>query len=539
MRSLPARALRRLRRPVRDDSGFSLIEAVVALFIAAVAFTGLAAAALSSVRGSLTARENQQAADFMARELEAARLLDFGSLANVSSDLAGDPDIDSCSGKPCIDPGTGTKELIYTGAGGTGGAINPHVKTVSGNEANHASYTVKTYVTTPVDSYGAEYRRVTVHAEWSAYGKHRERSISSLVAFSQRGLPLPVFKLVPLGSTTANVNPGVQVVYGFRLTNQGAPDRFNLSEDTAAGWTWVYDDGDGVWNPTADTTAIADTNGDGVRDTGRLNPNDFKVFWAYRTPGTTGSTVTTWSATSIAQPAVDGGVQTVVTTTNVTTGVVSTTPTPTTTPSTPVTDCPAAGTAPTPTAASGYTTKSYTLHNSASPGNTTAGALLSMNTSAPYASSLYEYSTNVMSGQPGRVVATGGTFASGSAGQVVDWRYPVGKKAYSGTATMSLWAAAPVSSTVTAVNLTAYVYTWKKVGSSYTATSVATIPLSASPFSCTGFQRLDGVSGSFTVPQLGPNDEIGVRLVNTGTQTVRVAYDVLSLYPASLVLPEK
>jgi Tfp pilus assembly protein PilV len=529
-----------MRQPVRDDSGFSLIEAVVALFVAAVAFTALAAASLSAVKGSMTARQNQQAADFMARELEAARLLDFGSLANVASDLAGDPDISTCAGKPCIDPGTGTKEPIYTGATGSGGGVNPHIKTVTGGTANNSTFLVKTYVTTPSDAYGSDYRRVSVTAEWNAYGKHRERTISSIVAFSQRGLPLPVFKITPLGSTTQDVNPGVEVVYGFRVTNQGAPDRFNLTENTpAAGWTWVYDDGDGVWNKALDTGTIADTNGDSVRDTGRLNPNGYKIFWAYYTPTAVGTVLTTWSATSVAQAAATGGTQTVLTTTKVATGVITPTPTTTSTPPTPATDCGPASPPPTATAASGYTTKSYTLHNSTTPGNTTAGTLLSMNTSSPYASLLYQYSTDVATANPGRVLTTGGTFASGSNAQRLDWRYPVGKKAYSGTATMTLWVASPVGSPITSVGLTAYVYTWKKTGSSYAAASVATIPLTISPFSCTGFQRVDGASATFTVPQLGQNDEIGVRVVNTGTSAVRVAYDVVSVYPSALVLPEK
>ena len=170
MTSLLRHVRARLRRPVRDDSGFSLIEAVVALFVAAVAFAGLAAAGLSSVKGTLVARQNQQAADFMARELERARALDFGGLANVAADLAGDPYLSTCSGKPCIDPGTGNKEIVYTGPTGSGGAISEHVKTVGGAEANFSDFTIRTYVTQPADSYGAEYRRVTVFANWSAYG---------------------------------------------------------------------------------------------------------------------------------------------------------------------------------------------------------------------------------------------------------------------------------------------------------------------------------------------------------------------------------
>ncbi len=198
MGSLPFHLAARLRRRSRGDGGFSLIEAVVALSIAAVAFTALAATGLSAIR-VMTARANQHAADFMAREMENARALGYGSLANVAADLTG-PEIDNCSGKPCIDPGTGTKELIYTGTTGAGGAVSTPI-VVSGGEANKSEYTINTYVTIPADSYGADYRRVTVVAEWSAYGKAHRRTISSIVAYSQLGLPLPVFKLTPQGAT--------------------------------------------------------------------------------------------------------------------------------------------------------------------------------------------------------------------------------------------------------------------------------------------------------------------------------------------------
>lgn len=528
----------RLGSPVRDDSGFSLIEAVVALFVAAVAFTGLAVAGLSAVKGTLVSRQNQQASDFMAREMEAARALDFGSLANVAADIAADPAVDTCSGKPCIDPGTGTKEIIWTGAPGTVGAIK-NIQTVSGGESNQTDFTIRTYVTKPTDTYGADYRRVTVIAEWSVYGTQRERRISSIVAFSQLGLPLPVFKLTPQGSTSMSVNPPAQAVFGFKLTNQGAPDRFSLTEDDAESWTWVYDNGDGVFDPASDTTAVEDTNGDGVRDTGRLNPNGSTAFWVVRDVTTLGTTTTTWSATSVAQPGSDGGTQTASTTVTGTSGAV--TPTPTVTPTTPPpsSDCPPSGGEPSPTAATGYTSTTYTLHNLSTPGNSTAQALLDLSKNGAVATSLYEYSTDIAAGQPGRVLTVGGTFSSGTPAQRADWRAPVGRKAYSGTATVSLWVAAPVGDTVTSVNLTAYVYKWVKVGGTYSATQMAAVPLTVNPFSCSGFQKVTGVSPSFTEAQLPNNSELGVRIVNTGTASVRIAYDVAGSYPATLVVPEK
>jgi prepilin-type N-terminal cleavage/methylation domain-containing protein len=545
MRSLFARAGRRLRGPARDDSGFSLIEAVVALAIASVAFTALAASGMVAIKASLTGRANQQSADFLTRKIEEVRLLDYASVANVTSDLAGDPAISTCSGKPCIDPGTGTKENIYVGTG-TGGAINPHVETVtnanSGGASNHTTYTLKTYVTSPTDTYTAKYHRVTVVATWHLLGQDHTRRLSTMLAYSQKGLPLPVFSLATKTATTVNVNSGARVVYGFKLTNQGAPDRFNLAQDDGYTWTWVYDNGDGVFTVSGDTTAVVDTNSDGVIDTGRMNPNDYRVFWAYRTfTGTTASsTVTHWTGTSVGQPTATTAVQTAATTTNLVIGVITPTPTTTVSSAPPApTDCNTV-TALSAAANSGYSLQSRTLHNASSPGNSTAQSVLAMDVSAPLASTLYEYSTDVASGQPGRVLTTGGTSTTGSAAQVATWRYVVGTtKRLSGTAQLTIWAGALSASTAASLNLEAYIYTYKT--STGVQTLLATIPLTASPNTCTGFQKLVATGGVSQTSNtaLTATDQIGLKIVNKGTGSVRIAYDVNGAYPAALILPQK
>ncbi len=95
-----------------------------------------------------------------------------------------------------------------------------------------------TYITRPADS-TADYKRVTVVAKWQVAGHQRERAVSSLVTVTDRGLPLPVFKLTPLGGTSASVNPDTDVPFGFELTNQGAPDRWNLSFTGSAPTKWT------------------------------------------------------------------------------------------------------------------------------------------------------------------------------------------------------------------------------------------------------------------------------------------------------------
>jgi prepilin-type N-terminal cleavage/methylation domain-containing protein len=546
MRSLFARAGRRLRGAARDDSGFSLIEAVVALAIASVAFTALAASGMVAIKASLTGRANQQSADFLTRKLEEIRLLDYASVANVTSDLAGDSAIDTCSGKPCVDPGTGTKEQIYVGTG-TGGAVNPHIETItnanSAGASNHTTYTLKTYVTMPADTYTTKYHRVTVVATWHLLGQDHVRRLSTMIAYSQKGLPLPVFSLATKTATTVSVNPGADVTYGFKLVNQGAPDRFNLAEDDAFDWTWVYDNGDGVFTEADDTTPVVDTNSDGIIDTGRMNPNDYRVFWVFRDIASTApasSTLTHWSGTSVGQPTATTAVQTAVTTTNVVIGVITPSPSTTAPPSpAPVTDCNTV-TAPSPAANSGYSLQSRSLHNASTPGNTTAQGVLAMDTSAPLASTLYEYSTDVAAAEPGRVLTTGGTSTTGNASQVATWRYVVGsKKRLSGTAQVTIWASGLSGSPAANLNLEAYIYTYKT--STGVQTLLATIPLTAIPNSCTGFQKLVATGGVSQTSNsaLTTTDQVGLKVVNKGTGSVRIAYDVTGAYPATLVLPQK
>jgi type II secretory pathway pseudopilin PulG len=572
MTSLLSRGWARVTRPVRDDSGFSLIESVIALLIATVAFTALAAGTMSAIRGTLTGRQSQQAADFMGRKIEELRLVDFGGLANLSTDssLATDGAIGPCpsGGGSCVDPGNGSPERLVTDPGG---AVGVHAYDVAGTVSNRTTFHVKVYVTAPNWAQRNYYRRLTVVISWQDGMRTRTRSDSTIVTYTQRGLPLPVYKLTPVGATSLSVNLSAQVVYGFSVTNQGAPDRFNLSvADTyttgsasstwdssfSSGWLWYRDDGNGAYGPEdhdSPSDVVVDTNADGIIDTDKIDPNGSAKFWIVRqvasSAGAVGGVNTTVTATSVAQPAATGAVKTLPFATTVVNGVVTATPTPTgtstPTPSpTPVADCTAATV--TGAASTGYTLRAYTLHNIAAGTDSAAQQSLAMAITSPYTTTLHQYSTDVMANQPGRVLLPGGTAFPGGATdptKVADWRFPVGAKAYSGSPAVNLWVAAPSGGSLSAASLTAYVYKYTKQGSSYSETPLATIPLTVSSFTCSGFQKVGGSAAMTTVPTngndaLGPNDWMGVRIVNSGATSVRIAYDVLSVYPAALTLPE-
>ena len=72
----------RARQRRNDDSGFTLVEAVVSLFVLGIIFTALAMAAMGSIRASYNSRAEQQAIDFATEALEQARRADYYTLGH-------------------------------------------------------------------------------------------------------------------------------------------------------------------------------------------------------------------------------------------------------------------------------------------------------------------------------------------------------------------------------------------------------------------------------------------------------------------------
>ena len=317
---------------MRNDSGFTLVEAIVALGVLATIMTALAYAMIGSLTASRASRVEQQAIDFATQRLEQVRQMDFESIGHDIADVTSDTTwVSSCgTSATCVDPGIGSEEPLVPG-----GQIVNHLETVEATVANKTNFTLRTFVTDPGDQYDATYKRVTVIATWMAGGVSRQRSISSFVASTTRGLPLPLFKLAPVGSTSAIVNPGDNILYQFELTNQGAPDKWNLSVTDPTGWALYEDDGDGDWEFGTDPLVV-DTSGDGVPDTGLVDPTATYTFWAYR-PGASNSllgTVTArFTAVSVMQPQAASGTAYVDTAAQIVEGVVTETPPPSPAPS--------------------------------------------------------------------------------------------------------------------------------------------------------------------------------------------------------------
>ena len=538
------------RRPASDE-GFSLVESVVALVIAGIVFSALASSTVAAILASLAGRQNQQATDFMTRELERARSLDFGALAHTAADVAGDSRLISCAGGYCLDPdGAGplSAEALHVNSGA---GLVPHVTTPSAAEANNTAFTASTYVTEVAGTDAEDVRRVTVFITWVNNGQTKTRSTSSLVAYTQRGLPLPKYKFVAEPSAVS-VNPGGTVVYELSLTNQGAPDRWNVTlggAGAAQPWSLVRDtDGNGAYDPAVDTTVLTDTTADAVVDTDWIDPSSSVTFfavWQTTASTPTGTQATTVTAISVGQPTAAGASSTLTLTTTVTSGPIAPTPLMTSSPA--PEDCAWAGAAVTAVRPNfSYTVRQYTFHQDPTGATSNAVPQLVMDATAADEAALNRWSLDVDGTVLGRAVrpTSAGLTDAGVLGltnpaDYADWRrQSAGGARVGGTAALRLWVAAAPSSS-TALDLKAVVYAYQRSGSGYAATPIGVADVDLPASTCTGLREVH-VAVPVTTTTLGANDYVGLRLVNQSAGSlVRVAYDVPGAYDSRLELATK
>ncbi|HEY8717570.1 hypothetical protein [Pengzhenrongella sp.] len=537
----------RARRRLGGDAGFSLIEAVVALLIAGVIFGALATTLIVSVQASLFGRQNQQATDFMTREVENLRALNFGSLSNVATDVAGDTRLVSsgCGAPKCLSV-DGVLEPVLTA---TAGGVNPHTTVLNNAETNLTAFTVSRYITQMADQPVGQARRATVYVTWQSKGVLKTRSMSTAIAYTQRGLPLPVFKL-DLPVATHTVNQSGSLDYTLTLTNQGATDRWNLALTGATtGWS-LYGDtvpADGYLDTSIDHP-LTDTTGDGIVDTGRIDPSTtFRFFLTHLTSPTEalGTTVRTVTATSVGQPTASGAAKSVVATAIVTSGAVipPPPPPPVVPPVTTETTC-AAATVETPNAMrAGYTQQQYVVHNDGV-GDTTLQPQMYFNSVAGDEPILAHFSTDVSATATGRVMAPTGAAAPTAAAVIAltggqkyaDWALQYGAKVKAdGTGVLHLWAARSGGTGAT-VPIKVVLYSATGSATGLTRTVLAEKDATLGTLTCAGFQEFYVKLPDVVDKQIVKNGWLGVRVVTWGADSVRLGYDVATQFPATFTI---
>ena len=250
-----------MHRIDRRDGGFTLIEASVALLIAAFIFVALGQTIATALRAAEERRLEQQAAALTAEVVEVVRGLGYDEVALLPP--ASDP---SRVPGTTFDPGTGAEVVIEDPAAG----ITSQVTTET---FNTITYTLTRYVTwvddDPLDSSFEDYKRLTVIAEWTTRGRNRTEELETLIALQRAevGASNPTYGAAfnpPFDTTYATVE--TDVIFEHTITNIGnRDDLFDIIVTNDAGWPVSVRD-------AATGTALADWTGNGVPDTGLLLP---------------------------------------------------------------------------------------------------------------------------------------------------------------------------------------------------------------------------------------------------------------------------
>jgi type II secretory pathway pseudopilin PulG len=519
-------SLIRRRLAQRGDAGFSLIEATVSLVIAALIFSALSVALLQTMKASTFARQNQNAADLLNKQIEYVRSLDFSAATELTNDLVGDSNLTLNGGTYYLTTSAGQEPVVA----GTVGLIPQHIQTVV---VQKTSYTVATYVTKVTDTTNAaaNYRRVTVIATWTVNGQVHTRRSSSFFTDTRRGLPLPRFTMGT--AATYKTNVGATLALPVRITNVGAPDAFNLSATVPASggtWTWYYDsNGDGVY--TSADSALSDTDGNGAIDTGILQPGQSILAFAVRVIASGEDTTQSvlFTAVSAAQPSASTASQS-------------------------FTDQVLVN----PASCTGCTLTTYYLHNGSAYSDTayqgvgTAPMPFDKTAPASTRTGLYNYSTDCTGSTDcgallaGRHIRAGGGAAETDKTKVAPWYYQVpNNTCLKGTASITVWVRAADGGGA-ATTLTAYIGSdqnnnWTN-GSNFTAAGSGTATLAAATSGSwqpvtigvpitSNLDSSGSCAGAFSTSKY-----LVIRVVAGGTTNVRIAYDTTA-FPAQALLP--
>jgi prepilin-type N-terminal cleavage/methylation domain-containing protein len=522
------------RRPVGTlDEGFSLIESVVALTVAALIFTALAGIVMNSLSATILARQVQQAIDLTTQAVETARDLDYATLGLNSTD--GGTDTAIVSGKYTVKLSNGTtsaENVVYVAS--TPASLNPHKKTLT---LDGTAFTVSQYVTTPPTDAAAAtaaYKRLTIDVAWKRGTATKHKISSTFISVIRRGLPQPKFIWAFSGATNSaqpgglSANQGAAVTISTVLTNRGARDRWNVTTTAKDNvnatrlwqFAWYNDNGagsnacDGVRE--SDENTRMDPNTDGIADTGTIDTDKVVCLVGQYTLPVTESTASapvtvTVTATSNAVNTISSALATKVT-------VLSQT-------------------------CSGCTYRGYYLKSSPSGVTTPATSNLPLvkqvasPSNAPTTAILPVYSNDVDLAA-GRFVPRGAVTTGTDPKQVANWVYqvPTSCTFTATTAYLNLYGVPADLNADDAGGFTVQLRYETAVAGVYTDWGTA----ATKTVTNWGYSSYAGLVVPITLPALtlAANKKIDVRIVVPAASTtdMRLAYDTAS-YPAILELP--
>ena len=298
--------VRRLRGP-HGDAGFTLLEAIVAMTLAAIMLTSVAYAGFAGLSAAVTTKRNQQATALGSQAIEVAREVDWDKLAMWTGDLVVTPPTaanydaailttcGSLTGNRFFDPdGTGPltcEQIVHTAAGGAVGPQHIETDTVAGT-----TYTVKRYVTCTVAldaesrcavNEAASTKRVVSVVEWRDRGRPHSLRSTTLVTRALRGLPVPKFTVTPTSQTRV-AEPPSTVAFPHLISNLGIPDDYEITATILPStptrtWTvrfYLDANSNGIYESATDTTQLTNSDGNGGADSPAVPTSETLRFFA-------------------------------------------------------------------------------------------------------------------------------------------------------------------------------------------------------------------------------------------------------------------
>ena len=498
------------QRRLADEGGFTLIEASVAMLLVALMFTALSAGLMGGLRAVRDARLYQQGTSVGEEAVEAGRDIQYENLVMQTSDLAGDPRIEAGPEFDPDGPGSLVTEPIVAAA--SGASIVPHITTQT---VGNTTFTTSRYVTWVDDTIqggpAQSYKRLAVIIEWQVGGRTNTYRTSSFIAQARRGLPVPKFVLEP-GEQSVEVEPGNIVVFPHTVRNLGIVDTYDLVMPNSRGWiiNFYKDENQNGTFESAVDSLLLDTNSTGTPDTGSVATDEITYFLAVlqlapsETPGTEEMTLT----------ATSGGNDTVSDTSTNTVDI-------------------------------GTVGLTLNLHNNPTPptGNTTAQRHLAMNINPISAATLYQYSTNHYTAQPGRFIDKADASDSESDSRLMaNWVYQVPQNTlFNGAVELKLWVAAKDLKCDKSFTIRVFLRT---KNSANTNTGTELTPSADLPVQAPGgtepcnFREVI-VPMNLTNVTVATNRyiEVKVTVLGSSDDAALLAYDTTS-YPSNLTLPQ-